>query len=307
VAEHLAETVPTIVDCDRMSIWLWNDNERCLRAASTSGMSREGAALLRSRPLRPEDSPTLAAMRAAPRPRLLTSGETSDVFLQGVMDALDLRVLVVAPIVARDEFLGVMTVAVTERPERLVLDASLLERLTGIASIAAPAIQNGRLVDELQHRASHDALTGLANRTGFGARIQSVLERSPEASVGLLFIDLDGFKAINDVHGHDAGDELLRDVAGRLAAVVRPQDTVARLGGDEFAVILTGVADADHIGAVAARVREACARPFPVPGGAVTIGASVGEARWPVDGHDVDELLRHADAAMYREKTLRRT
>ena len=106
--------------------------------------------------------------------------------------------------------------SVVADPERLRQAPELTERLTGIASLAGPAIQNGRLVDELAFKASHDALTGVLNRVGFGQLFDGAVggARALDGLVGLLFVDLDGFKDINDAHGHDAGDELLRQVAG---------------------------------------------------------------------------------------------
>ena len=127
------------------------------------------------------------------------------------MVALDVVGLTVVPIVARDTFLGVLTVSVSDRPERLRPDNDLLERLTGVAALAAPAIQNGQLVDQLRHKASHDGLTGLLNRVGFRQCIDSALDGAgdSQAHVGLLFVDLNEFKRINDLHGHEAGDELI--------------------------------------------------------------------------------------------------
>jgi diguanylate cyclase (GGDEF)-like protein len=307
VADCLAEVLPTVVDCDRLSVMLWDPAERCLRAASTSGMSPEGAALLRSTPIRPQDSPGVAHMAKDPRPLFFDPGN-ADPFLSSLFDRLGLVRMVAVPIIARGEFLGVLTVSVVERPERLRADAALIERLTGVAALAAPAIQNGRLVDALRHQAAHDPLTGLANRAGFGGRMTRVIERAGDAHVGLLFVDLDGFKQVNDLHGHAAGDQLLQAVARRLLGLVRLEDTVARLGGDEFAVILTDADSAEEVSVAAARVREAIAEPFDLGDGiVVTVGASVGEARWPADGAELDALLRHADAAMYREKSRSRS
>jgi diguanylate cyclase (GGDEF)-like protein len=305
VADRLAEAMPAIVDCDRTSVWLWDDREGALRPASTSGMSPDGAALLRARALRPSDSPHVSAMRDTPRPMSFTAGRLDDPFLEGLLTAIGVLTLVVVPIIARDEFLGILTAAVTERSERLTLNAGLLERLNGIAALAAPAIQNGRLIDDLRHAASHDPLTGLSNRAGFGRRMSDVLDEARrESHVGLLFVDLDGFKQVNDVHGHDVGDALLQQAARRLSHAVRAEDTVARLGGDEFAVILTHVCCSDEVAAAAERVRGVFDEPFVIGDVEAHVGASVGEAGWPADGEGVEALLKHADAAMYRE-TLR--
>jgi diguanylate cyclase (GGDEF)-like protein len=304
VADRLAEAIPVIVDCDTTSVWLWDAEREELRAASTAGMTERGAELLRRRALRPRDSWAVATMREDPRPLSFARGAVADRFIRRLLESLDIAVLVLVPILARGEFLGILTTAVNAGPERLALTPTLLERLNGIAAQAAPAIQNGRLLDELQHAASHDPLTGLSNRAGFGRCMSHVLDGAgDEEQVGLLFIDLDGFKAVNDMHGHDVGDALLREVAERLSSVVRADDTVSRLGGDEFAVILTHVGSAREVAAAARRVRAAFERPFVIGDVIARVGASVGEAGWPADGEGVEALLRHADAAMYREKT----
>jgi diguanylate cyclase (GGDEF)-like protein len=178
----------------------------------------------------------------------------------------------------------------------------VLERLTGVAALAAPAIQTGRLVDQLNHKASHDALTGLLNRVGFRQRMDTALATAGEVrQVGLLFVDLDDFKRVNDLYGHDAGDQLIRQAGARLQRVCREEDDVARLGGDEFAVILLDAAD-QQIRAAKERVRGAFREPFDVNGHELTVGASVGGGVWPDDGHTVKELIRRADAAMYLDK-----
>ena len=173
-----------------------------------------------------------------------------------------------------------------------------------MAALAAPAIQNGLLVDELRHKASHDSLTELLNRVGFRQHIDRALAGVGERQghVGLLFIDLDDFKHVNDAHGHDFGDELLRQAAERLQGMARGSDEVARLGGDEFAVILSDVHRDDQVRAAERRVRAAFAEPFQLGQLSVSVSASVGGGVWPEDGDTVSDLVRHADAAMYQDK-----
>jgi diguanylate cyclase len=120
--------------------------------------------------------------------------------------------------------------------------------------------------------------------------------------VGLFFVDLDDFKRVNDQHGHHAGDELLCQVAHRLLDTVRAVDTVARLGGDEFAIVLAGNVDPSEVQAAAARVERAFETPFEVAGVELSLGASVGLALWPDDAREIEALMRHADAEMYRAK-----
>ncbi|MBW3618847.1 MAG: EAL domain-containing protein [Actinobacteria bacterium] len=160
------------------------------------------------------------------------------------------------------------------------------------------------LEERLEHQAYNDELTGLANRTTFTERLRAALDRQRRGGreVGVVYIDLDRFKPVNDTLGHEAGDELLAAVAGRLRSCVRPEDTAVRLGGDEFAILLESVGSREHATAVANRVVDLLRRPFPVAGTEVTIGASVGVAT-SGDGHvEMDELIRRADAAMYAAK-----
>jgi diguanylate cyclase (GGDEF)-like protein/PAS domain S-box-containing protein len=168
-----------------------------------------------------------------------------------------------------------------------------------------------RLQAQLQHNASHDALTDLPNRALFTERIRQALggRRAGDGeggSVAVLFIDLDGFKAVNDTIGHQAGDELLVQAARRLQESVRAGDTAARLGGDEFAALICGPADDRElreyrIREIADRLRTALSRPYRVEGTEVRVAASIGVA-FAVPGISPGELLRNADLAMYRAK-----
>jgi diguanylate cyclase (GGDEF)-like protein/PAS domain S-box-containing protein len=156
---------------------------------------------------------------------------------------------------------------------------------------------------ELRHQAFHDSLTGLANRALFEDRLVHALAlaRRNHEPVAVLFLDLDDFKTINDSLGHEAGDELLRAVALRIAGVVRAADTAARLGGDEFAVLAETLEDEEEARTVAARLLEAIALPFEVDGRELRVSASVGLA-WSDGSVGVKELMRDADTAMYAAK-----
>ena len=154
-----------------------------------------------------------------------------------------------------------------------------------------------RFEQQLRHRAFHDELTGLANRALFYDRTEHALNRR-DAEVGVLFVDLDDFKPVNDRLGHAAGDQLLQLVAKRLVACVRSADTVARLGGDEFGILLEGV---DAVEA-AERVLAALETRFDLPSEALRVSASVGVAVAREGVRDVEELLRAADRAMYEAK-----
>ncbi len=307
VAQRLAAAAPDVVDSDRVAVWLWEPSERCLRF--TAGWARTGEkdGVLDGMTIAPQDTPNLQEMLAGPEPHFYTAG-TRDPFVAAIMRKLDVVALTVVPIVARGVFLGILTASVTDNPERLRPDHDLLERLTGVAALAAPAIQNGQLLDQLRHKASHDELTGLLNRVGFRHCIDAALTRAGNSTgqVGLLFVDLNEFKSVNDVHGHDVGDELIRQAAARLTTTCRGADQVARLGGDEFAIVLDEVHHDDQVRAAELRVKDAFLEPFAVAGAILPVGASVGGGIWPRDGRTVTDLVRHADAAMYQDKALTR-
>jgi diguanylate cyclase (GGDEF)-like protein len=160
------------------------------------------------------------------------------------------------------------------------------------------------LEEELKYRAFHDALTGLPNRSLFAREAAGALEaaRAVGRTAGVLFVDLDDFKVVNDTMGHGVGDELLVAVAARLAATVRKSDTAARLGGDEFALLIDDAADPDAVDAFAERIVAAFTEPFALTEAKVLATATVGVAT-SQDSGDVDELLRHADLALYAAKT----
>lgn len=160
------------------------------------------------------------------------------------------------------------------------------------------------LEERLSHDALHDALTGLPNRAMFFDRVARVLEsaRRHGAAAAVLYVDLDGFKCVNDSHGHAAGDALLQQVARRLEHCVRAEDTVARLGGDEFGIVLATLTRAQDCEAVAHKIIDALSRPFEITGAVVRISASAGAAVFPTHGEDTATLVAQADAAMYAAK-----
>jgi diguanylate cyclase (GGDEF)-like protein/PAS domain S-box-containing protein len=170
--------------------------------------------------------------------------------------------------------------------------------LTGVVINAHDVSDNRAFQERLEHEAQHDPLTGLPNRR----RMQDALDSSLAAApVAVLFVDLDGFKPVNDEYGHQAGDELLRQVADRLATCVREADVLARVGGDEFVVLMPGVATPSDALAMSARLRSEIEQPFLVAGHEVTIGASVG-VHLAGAADDPDQALRAADHAMYAVK-----
>ncbi len=302
VAERLVAAVPEVVDCDGMAVWLWDEDQELLRSLASWSRDTSRSVRLRGFSIGASDTPLLGDLIASPRP-VFFDGESDDRWMRSLIADLDLAALAVVPIVARNGFRGALSVSVSTQPERLLPSKELLEQLTGVAALAASAIENGRLVDKLHYRACHDGLTGLLNRVGFRQRMDAAIARAEgrAETVGLLFVDLNDFKAVNDRHSHEAGDELLRQVARRLDSTARSGDAVARLGGDEFAIVLTD-ASQEQLEAATRRVLEVFGEPFRLQEVTVALGASVGGGVWPEHGRSVSELAKYADAAMYRDK-----
>jgi diguanylate cyclase (GGDEF)-like protein/PAS domain S-box-containing protein len=169
-----------------------------------------------------------------------------------------------------------------------------------VAGILGPALARLRTEERMRYEALHDPLTGLANRTLLRDRLEHAVARSAreKAAAGVLFVDLDDFKRINDLFGHAAGDAVLAELGERLRGAVRPADTVARLGGDEFVVVCEAVDEATAL-ALGGRLEEAIQRPLDVDGSEQHLTASIGIA---LGGGDPDAMVAAADAAVYRAK-----
>lgn len=160
----------------------------------------------------------------------------------------------------------------------------------------------------VRHQAYHDALTGLPNRTGFAQRIEETIKRARRVGglIGLMFVDLDRFKDVNDQLGHPVGDELLRAAASRIAACTRESDMLFRMSGDEFTVILEHLHTADDAARVAGRIVDVTAAPFEIEGHTVSVSASIGISIVPAVNADAETLLKRADIAMYQAKAMGR-
>lgn len=155
-----------------------------------------------------------------------------------------------------------------------------------------------------RHRAEHDALTTLPNRSHFRNLLRRALDKTEveRPTLALLYLDLDGFKPINDLHGHSVGDRLLRIVAQRLTRAIRSEDRVGRMGGDEFACLLGNVDNREQLSHLACKLFDAVSAPLQIGKLQLTVRPSIGIAVCPNDGGTADTLLRRADAAMYRAK-----
>lgn len=203
---------------------------------------------------------------------------------------------------------AVETVLNRQRGEQCAVEL-LLRRIewngTELRALSVRDITERRAASEkIAHLAFHDTLTGLPNRVVLVERLEQMMElaKENEASLAVLCLDLDGFKAVNDFHGHPVGDGLLVEVAQRLRSVTRSRDLIARLGGDEFAIIQFGVGQPGHARKLADRIQAAFAMPFRVGGKALHVGTSIGVSIYPSDAEDQVQLMKNADIALHRAK-----
>ncbi len=299
IARRLSDAVPLVVDCDRVGVCLWDAARgELVRRALTM---QDGAVEPEHTVWVPAPGSALERMVGGSDEPLFVDETTEEPGLRRMLTEFGLAAAILVPLVSGDSFLGVLIVSVFDRPDRLKPTPDLLDRLSGVAAQATTALQNGRLVDEMTHQAMHDQLTGLANRLQFTEQLRRALDRAREElhPLTLLYLDLDGFKPVNDEFGHDVGDQLLVAVAKRMASCTRSGDMVARLGGDEFAVLIDSRTAAGDAEEVSDRLAAALTTPFMIDGHRLQLGASIGRAVFPIDADTPDGLLRCADAAMF--------
>ncbi len=306
ICRTVAGALPSIVGCSNSSVMLWDPAAAALSTAASAGLARAQEAVMYATSLRAEDVPELFGMLTDRAPRAISSTGSSGP-LRELLSTLGLIDAVAVPLLAGSTFLGVVTASWSQGEVSGAMDADVLARLRGVGDQASTALQKARLLETVRHQATHDSLTGLPNRALFRERLATALAAVPATgAVGVLFCDLNRFKAVNDTYGHAAGDELLRQVSARLRAAIRPGDTVGRLSGDEFAVLLPRLAAPADAESVVARVAEAFTEPFRLDGIPVDVGTSTGVAVHTGEAGDssavAEQLLRDADAAMYRHK-----
>lgn len=299
VAIKLARAVPAVVDCDRSLVLLFDPEASTGRIAASDGYPAEMDAYLQSFEFEVGDEVPENGTRFYDR----ASEPAAASFLaeSGALGAI------AVPITANGVTVGRVVASVTDDVERLRRDPELPRRLRALAGQAATAIRNARLLDRIRHQALHDALTGLPNRVLILDRVNSMLARARRHRLpaAALFIDLDGFKDINDTLGHGTGDRLLQAVAARLATALRDSDTIGRLGGDEFVVLVEGAALDAGPELVGERLLDVLREPFDIEGyhgTPLAITASIGIAVG--NRGSAGELLRDADVALYRAKAI---
>ena len=318
--------VPKILPCDSLSLTVVDPNNELVaetytktgQGARVSGrelidltkeeLSQLQAARVLDRELIDLTEEELSQLQAESDIVLIKATDTTPSYLLPLMSR-NVASFVVLPLRFKQDLLGILAFALRDDP------ADGNERLTQVRSIAdqlAIALSNVRMIQQIHVLAYYDSLTGLPNRTFYRERLQQALEDAGrhQSLVAVLFVDLDGFKRINDSLGHDQGDELLRTVSSRMRECARgergsSQDfgvDIARLGGDEFTLMLTYLRDAQTAAQVARRILSAISTPFTLASQEVSLTASIGITIYPLDGDDVESLLKNADVAMYKAK-----
>ncbi len=316
--------VPYLADGCVVDILEEDQTVRRLAVAATDPSKEElGRELIRRYPPGPNDSDPLQRVLQTGKPiflpliteEMLASVARDEEYLK-IARSLDMKSAIIVPLLARERTLGAISFVLTDSDRRYrPADLALAEDL---ARRAGMAVDNARLYraaqeeikerkraeDHLQFLADHDPLTRLPNRVVFADRLGQAIHRARRHPnlIAVLFLDLDGFKSINDSLGHAVGDQLLKEIADRLVHSVRQSDTVARLGGDEFTLILADLEEAQDIPGITQAILNLLAKPFRLEGYKLSVTASIGISLYPPDGEDPEILLKKADKAMYLAK-----
>ncbi|MDH5508372.1 MAG: sensor domain-containing diguanylate cyclase [Anaerolineae bacterium] len=228
-----------------------------------------------------------------------TDNKLMQKFLPRIFDILKIKSVMTMPLISQDEIIGVLDIS-----SRRLYTHSDLHRMETIANHVTATLKQKRAEENLQYLATHDRLTGLPNRTFFQEYFTRAigLASRRQQILALLFVDLDGFKEINDEYGHLVGDEVLKVVAQRLRACMRQSDMIARLGGDEFLLSLEALPTKEAALPVCKKILTSIRKEITIEGQTMKVSASVGVSLFPEDGKEYEVLLRHADAAMYKAK-----
>ncbi len=299
VVNAVVERIPTLTNAEGAVVEYSEGDEMVYRGAS--GISRS---LLGTRVKRDASLSGLCVRQG----QILRSDDTliDPRVDNGPCELAGIRSMVVAPLKHNGSAVGVLKLASTSTYAFTARDVRVLELMSELIAAAMYYAARNE-TNALYQQATHDSLTGLANRTLFFDRLRhrTSTGRRQIEPMGILVIDMDGLKRVNDSYGHRAGDAALREMALRISRIPRKSDLVARLGGDEFGVILGEISDRVDLLAIVKRVSLETDQPFRFEGRILNLTASIGHARYPEDGKDVDGLLESADRSMYQMKRSR--
>ena len=295
VGDLMARHLALAVEADECGICFWDRSNARVLTYGYYPLERRDAV---DESYALDDYPLTRDLLERPRAVVIDEGDTdADPHEVAYVRSLGRASMAMIPLVAKGRAVGLVEL-MSRRAGHF--DRRRLELASTMATEAAMALENARLHDELRRLAYHDPVTGLANRTLFLERLEEALARSA-GPTAVLFIDVDDFKRVNDLLGHESGDRLLEAIADRLEAALRPDDTAARIGGDEFGVLLPGL-DQAGAAAVAGRLIIAAAEPVTIAGATLVPSFSIGVTSSASGETSAQDLLRESDLAMYRAK-----
>lgn len=297
-ADELAAAVPVLLRADHSVVLRWYEREQVMRPVSFFGAAQD----LPYTEITVENIPDIVELAEDPVPLILRRADAPPWIADAMRiwgDAID----VVVPLVDQGDFLGVICAGF--RDETSLDSETAFARLQGAAGLGVNALAKARLLDEVRRQALHDPLTGLPNRILLEERVRHSLAEAKRShrKVGLLFVDLDRFKNVNDSLGHELGDALIRQTASRISEILRETDTLARMGGDEFVIALSGIKSGADAERVARKILDVLGEPFKFGERSLVASASIGVAVYPDDGDDYSVLLQRADVSMYAAKS----
>ena len=295
VAALTVRSAHAMMSADRACVLLLGEDST-MRIAAHVGWQPQFTQRLAEFTLTSADTGHVATLLERPDLPQIHDRRTDDPFVRGVLDKFELDSMVVVAIALPDHFYG-MIVASFDGPDGAARGERFAVDMAGAANQAATVLRGLELLAQSWRQAHLDSLTGIPNRRAF----MTALDDALDGDGGLLFIDLDGFKAVNDTLGHAAGDHLLTAVAERLSAVVRHGDLLARLAGDEFVVLAPSLHGPAELAQLAARVRGAFEEPVRFGDTAIPVRASVGSTLFTA-GQNCQDVLHTADTAMYEAK-----
>ncbi|MBW4042495.1 MAG: EAL domain-containing protein [Acidobacteria bacterium] len=308
VVRSVSEVIPELCGADRSAVAIWDGDTSRLTIASATGWPAGLAERMERVNLSPGESPELAELLVQRQPIVI--GAQSSAWARDALERFEVASFAAMPIHSGGALRGLLLAYWTSADKAADLDESLSARLSGLAGLTAIALDNALLLEETHWSAAHDSLTGLPNRTTLERQLERALEQANgRAATAVIFCDVDGLKRTNDALGHDAGDQLLKEVARRIRAVVRPQDTVSRVGGDEFVILLAHVDGEPEVEDLVRRLEDALAAPLRIAGRSLSIRLSMGLAfssdplvHLPPSAAGT-ALIRAADLAMYQRKS----
>ncbi len=300
IMDLVTERSQHITNADGASVELIEKNELVYSAASGIAEKFLG--------LRLQIENSLSGLCIQARGPLISDNiETDDRVNKNACRLIGLNSMIVVPLIYKNDVVGIIKVLSKKAGHFGEEDIKILELMSGlIAAAMYTAMSNCE--SELFHKATHDSLTGISNRSIFYDRLRQVLSRATRKfeHFGIISLDMDGLKEINDNYGHRTGDASIKEVALRINSTLREADTVSRLGGDEFGIIVVAVPGRDDLKALIQRLDSAITKPFDFEGVSINLRASIGYALFSEDGIEIDVLIEQADKSMYEAKRARK-